>query len=271
MTQPTLDPVEAFISTLSATRPDSPTACAGWTVHEVVAHLTAALEEVAELIEDALEDRPSRPTREFEEREAPFRALPDDELRAELPAMLGRVAVAIGGLSARGPEASFEFTGRPFTVTQLHTHAASEFSLHRWDMCGDDAISDSLLSAPGLTDHAVAVLNTLPMLYEAPGWRITRGGLPKNTTIVLRSPDRPDIALIADDGPERLEQSHNGPLAGDMIIETDAANRLLTLWGRFSPARPITVTGDPTLLHAVAATLWPDVITRPDLDAAFNA
>jgi hypothetical protein len=43
-----------------------------------------------------------------------------------------------------------------------------------------------------------------------------------------------------------------------VIVETDAVNRLLTLWGRRSANRPITVTGDPALWPAVAATLWED-------------
>jgi hypothetical protein len=258
------DPVEAFIATLSTTRPDAPTACVLWTAHEVTAHLAAALEEIAELIEDVLNDQPNRPTRGFDEREAPFRLLPDDGLRSTLPEMLTRANRAMSALADRGPDASFEFFGRPFTTAQLQRHAGSEFSLHRWDICGDDKIGEVLLSPPELTSHAVDVLNTLPMLDEAPGKRVARGGL-GNATIVLRSPGQPDVALLGGDGAARFELSVGASLTGDLVLETDAVNRLLTLWGRFSPNRRISASGDTTLVQVAAATLWPDTASKPNL------
>lgn len=264
MTHPAPNPVDAFIATLEATRPDAPTACVLWTAHEVTAHLAAALEETAELVEDVLTDQPNRPTRGFDEREAPYRALPDDELRTTLPQMVTRAMTALTALSGRGPDASFEFFGRPFTAAQLQTHAGSEFSLHRWDICGDDPIGDELLSAPEVTAHAVDVLNTLPMLDETPAKRVARGGL-TNATVVLRSPGQPDVALISDDDGARFALSDGAPLAGDVVLETDAVNRLLTLWGRFSSNRPITATGDATVLSAATDTLWPDTASKPHL------
>jgi hypothetical protein len=264
MTHLAPNPVEAFITTLDTTRPDAPTACVLWTAHEVTAHLAAALEETAELVEDVLNDQPNRPTRGFDEREAPYRALSDDELRSALPRMATRANTALSALAELGPDASFEFFGRPFTAAQLLRHAASEFGLHRWDICGDDEIGGELLSAPELTSHAVDVLNTLPMLDEAPAKRVARGGL-TNATIVLRSPGQPDVALISDDGAPRFELSDGGPLAGDLVLETDAVNRLLTLWGRFSPNRTISACGDTTLVSVAAGTLWPDTASQPDL------
>ncbi len=259
MTHPAPNPVEAFIATLDATRPDAPTACVLWNAHEVTAHLAAALEETAELVEDVLDDHPNRPTRGFDQREAPYRALPDDELRRTLPQQVARAMTA---LTDRGPDESFEFFGRPFTAAQLRTHAGSEFSLHRWDICGDDLIGDELLSAPEVTSHAVDVLNTLPMLDEAPAKRVSRGGL-TNATIAMRSPGQPDVALISSDGGARFTLSDGASLTGDLVLKTDAVNRLLTLWGRFSPNRTISASGDTTLLSAAAETLWPDTASKP--------
>ena len=264
MPNPAPNPVEAFITTLDTTRPDAPTACVLWTAHEVTAHLAAALEETAELVEDVLNEQPNRPTRGFDEREAPYRALPDDDLRSTLPQMVTRANTALSALAEQGPDASFEFFGRPFTAAQLQRHAGSEFSLHRWDICGDDEIGEELLSAPELTAHAVDVLNTLPMLDEAPAKRVARGGL-SNATIVLRSPGQPDVALVSGDGAAHFELSDGAPITGDLVLRTDAVNRLLTLWGRYSPNRTISASGDTTLLSVATATLWPDTASQPHL------
>jgi hypothetical protein len=64
--------------------PDAPTACTQWTAHEVAAHLAAGVEECNGLVGDALAGRPTRDTRSFAEREAPYLALPDEKLRLRL-------------------------------------------------------------------------------------------------------------------------------------------------------------------------------------------
>src|SRR5205085_4474731 len=88
----------AFYDVLKDTPPEAPTACAGWTAHELVAHLTAGAEEMADLVERTLRDAPERPTRGFEEREAPWRAVPDDELRSALLGQGGRLMAALDEL-----------------------------------------------------------------------------------------------------------------------------------------------------------------------------
>jgi hypothetical protein len=71
-------------------------------------------------------------------------------------------------LSVRGPDATYQFIGRPFSAALAHTHGRSETAIHRWDIAGEDETSTKLLSAPELTGHAVEILNTLPILCEAP-------------------------------------------------------------------------------------------------------
>jgi hypothetical protein len=57
----TPSPIAAFLSTLNSLPADAPTACEGWTAHEVAAHLAAGIEEVAELVEDTVNmPRPAR-------------------------------------------------------------------------------------------------------------------------------------------------------------------------------------------------------------------
>jgi Mycothiol maleylpyruvate isomerase N-terminal domain len=58
--------------------------CSGWSAHDLTAHVTAAAEERADLIDDHLAGKPSRATRSREVREPPFRAMPDAVLRERL-------------------------------------------------------------------------------------------------------------------------------------------------------------------------------------------
>lgn len=213
---------QALMATLDEMPPTSPTACAGWSAHDIAAHLAAGSKEIADLIENKLAGRPERPTRGFAEREAPFAALSSSELRKAMAAEGGRKQAASQAL-AETDEPSFQFTGRSFNVVQLSTHSRSEAALHRWDVAGDDDISEQLLTQPDLTRHAVDVLNTLPSLFEAPGWRVS----------------------------------------GDAIVSTDAANRLLTIRGRCSSERSLDIETDSIRPDIVNAILWPNAVSWP--------
>lgn len=260
----TASPAEsrAFMAALDEVEPDAATACADWTAHDLVAHLAAGAQEIAELIEDQVASRPPRPTRAFHEREVPFVELADDQLRHALVDQTRRKVAATRALAAQGANATFVFTGRSFTAAQMETHSRSEAALHRWDLVGEDAQGDAMLAQPELTRHAVDVLNTMPVLAEAPGARADVGGL-FHTRVVLRSPDQSDVVLIADTNGARFELIAGGPADGDAVVATDAVNRFLTLWGRRSSRREITITADPGLWSPVAGTLWSSAVRWP--------
>ena len=80
-----------FLDALTDVRPDDTTHCRGWTVHDLTAHLAAGSAEIADLAEEACRGAASRPTRGFDEREAPFRALDPLALRDELVAEAERI------------------------------------------------------------------------------------------------------------------------------------------------------------------------------------
>lgn len=243
-----------LMKTLVDADPATPTACTQWTVHDLVAHLAAGAKENADLVEDALAGRPARPTRGFVEREAAFVAMPDAQLREELIAQSQRKLAAVQQLSDRGPGATYPFTGRPFSAALAYTHGRSEAAIHRWDITGDDEISMELLAAPELTTHAVEILNTLPILSEAPLSR-ARAAHVDNLRIVLRSPGQPDVVM--DINPDSAQFELAGQSAdGDAVVETDAAHRLLAVWGRRAPDHPVTITADPTKWARVAKVLW---------------
>ena len=246
---------QALLATLDEVASTAPTACAGWSAHNIAAHLAAGSKEIADLIEDKLAGRAERPTRGFSEREAPFIALADDELRHAMATQGQRKLAAVAAL-ADSDDPAFQFTGRSFTVAQLFTHSRSEAALHRWDVAGDDDLSDRLLTQAELTRHAVDVLNSLPSLWEAPGWRAEHAGVTDRLRIVLRSPDTADIVYERTPHGARFEIIDDGPASGDALVSTDAANRLLTIWGRRSIERPLTLDTDSISPDTVESILW---------------
>jgi uncharacterized protein (TIGR03083 family) len=252
----------AMMATVEDTAPTAPTACAGWTAHDIVAHLAAGSKEIADLIEEKLAGSAPRPTHGFGSREAPFQALPDNELRAAWSRQNQRKTEAVAALAALGPEATFEFTGTTLTAAQISIHSRSEAAIHRWDIAGEDAVSASLLSQPELTAHAVTVLNAMPVLLESSRERMKHAGR-YPLSIVLRSPDRPDVILVADsDGNAGFELAERSA-DGDAVIEVDAAARLLTIWGRRSSIRSERVIADEATQHVIETVLWPDAVHWP--------
>jgi hypothetical protein len=255
---------QALVAALEEVGPRAPTACTGWTAHELVAHMAAGAKENADLIEDKLAGRPRRATRGFAEREAPFVALDDGPLRKALATQGARKRAAVDAL-ADTDDPVFEFTGRDFSVTQTVTHTRSEAALHRWDLVGDDDISDLLLAQPELTAHAVEILNTLPMLHEAPGCRSDHAGITGDLRIVLRSPGTDDITYARTPRGSRFV-IEDGPAAGDALVTTDAANRLLALWGRRSNERHLSIETDSVAAKTVTSVLWPSATPWPRSD-----
>jgi uncharacterized protein (TIGR03083 family) len=248
------------MATLDGVAPSAPTACAGWTAHHIVAHLAAGSKEIADLIEQKLAGQPDRPTRAFEEREVPFRALPADELRAAWLSQIQRKTEAQNALAEAAGDATFLFTGTGLTAAQIVTHSRSEAAVHRWDISGSDDVSDELLAQPELTRHAVAVLNSMTVLNESAATRIAQcRRLPLR--IVMRAQGQPDVVLAADAGRNaRFELVDEGTADGDAVVSADAAHRLLILWGRRPTKRPMTIQADKAVSDAVAGVLWPNAI-----------
>ncbi len=170
------DAAEAFLQALENVEANQVTACEGWTVHELVAHCTAGPAERTRIIEAVLAGEPSPITRGFEEREAPFRSLPHDQLRARLGIELKRFNEANQRL-AEQEESTVTFTGWTLTSMELATHGRSELALHLWDFAGDCVATRQLLAQPDLTEHVLKVFRALPQLREAPAQRTQRAGL----------------------------------------------------------------------------------------------
>jgi uncharacterized protein (TIGR03083 family) len=241
----------ALLAAIDDLSPSAPTACAGWTAHDIVAHLAAGAKELADLIEEKLDGRPERPTRGFEPREAPFRALSHDELRDRLVSESVRKLAAYDALR-QIEDPTIAFTGTRISVDELETHSRSEASIHRWDLVGDDDASEVLLAPPELTEHAVRVLNRMPILDESGQALAARAAITLTAPIriVFRSPDRIDVVFTASDGGGRFELADGDPATADAVVTTDPVDRLLVLWGRRSAHRSLEVSGAPAVVAA---------------------
>jgi hypothetical protein len=232
-----------FFTTLLATPPTRLTNCRGWTAHELTAHLAAGAAEEADLIEAHLAGAPARPTRGHEERESPYRALPDPELRDQLVANGVRLATALQHLAAEEAP-KVDFTGRPMGAADFAMHSRSECAIHRWDLVGRDDIGWRMLAQPSLTNHALTVLTSMSTLPEAPANRIPAGAQTPATRLVLRSEPHDDVIVTLEAGSVSMECV---PLdASKPDVELDPSARLLLLWGRREPTAPID-------LHATGA------------------
>lgn len=245
---PAQEAFTAFVRTLQSTDPHAPTRCAGWTVHELTAHLAAGSAEIADLIELELDGAPTRPTRDFEEREAPYRALTPKKLRRAFFRQALRVTVAVERLSQAGPNRSVTFTGAPLNAPTLLLHSESELVLHRWDIVGNDQISIRALSDPRFGVHAATTVAAMqPNVFPA------RAG--EYTTVILRSPSTTDVAVTGGSITTIGPAPHD---PGYAVVECHPAARTLLLWGRNpQPGLPEPV-GDPEAVAAVTTMLRPD-------------
>jgi hypothetical protein len=230
-----INETQAFLETLDRLPPNALTACAGWTVHDITAHVAAGADEIARLFEAYGEGLPVPPTRTFDEREPEYRAMDDAALRKRLFTASMRMGSAMQAVFAREPDAVIPFTGQPMTAAAFAMHSRSECAIHRWDMVGDDEVSWKLLSQPEITAHAVNVL--APMLFSrgCGAGLAPAGGFEAR----IRATGQPDLLVRRDNAGPQLSLE---PDDGSPAIETDAAARLLFIWGR----RP----GDPSRIRS---------------------
>ncbi len=141
--------LRALLTALHRVRPDDPTQCEEWSAHDLVAHLAAGSREMAELLESPT----PRATREFTEREEPYRRMSDRSLRRAFVVEGLRLISAI-----ERRRAPVEFTGATLSVNQVVAHVRSELVLHRFDLTGGDRIDRVALSDPALAKHARTVV-----------------------------------------------------------------------------------------------------------------
>ncbi|MGW5432507.1 hypothetical protein ACWET9_35760 [Streptomyces sp. NPDC004059] len=188
----TLPELAPFVHAVRARRPDDGTWCEAWTVRDVLIHQTGNAEELARVLRAFLDGSPVE-TRGFD-REAPFRRLSDSELWATFPFFA--------------------------------EHMREELILHRWDLTGDDRTAVRALDEPWMTEHSVVSVGRPLLARGGAGLDLGPGGRIEGC---LRTPGTDDIVVAADaDGGSIRFAAPEGPAT----IESDAATRVLLLWGR---------------------------------------
>jgi uncharacterized protein (TIGR03083 family) len=234
---------QPFVDAVQQRRPETGTWCEAWTVRDIVAHQAGNAEELARVLGARLEGEPVG-TRGFEEREGPLRALNDADLwdaLLERMALLNEVTMAAEEVPA---DTDVAWTGRTMKVPWFAEHMREELVLHGWDITGDCDIPAALevaLAEPWMTTHSVVAVGR-PLLAKG----AKELGPDERIEARLRVPDTDDVVVSADADHTTVGFAD---AVGPATLETDAAARVLLLWGR----RP----GDPSRIcsRAGAETL----------------
>ena len=231
---------DAFLTTIQDLRPTALTACNGWSVHHIGAHVAASYDEAAQHVEAYGEGRPLGSTRSWEEREPPYRDLTPAQLLARLEHAEERMRRAVLSVLANEPDAELWWTGRVMRVDAFLYHLRTECAIHRWDMTGDDDVSLHLLTEPDLFVHSVTSVGAKPLCARGLALDALRG---RPLTARVRSDTQPDLLIHAENAIPAFDLT--APV-GDALIEGDQAARTLLLWGRkpSPPTRLVAVGPD---------------------------
>jgi Mycothiol maleylpyruvate isomerase N-terminal domain len=226
---------EAFIAAVNAADPARVTACDGWTVHEIAAHVAGIAVEVIRHLEPFLQGDPVPQTRSFEEREAPLQATDHPALLARVEHEEERMRRLVDDVLHGDPDAVIPWTGRQMAVAKFIPHLRNEHALHRWDVMGDDRLSLELLGNPDLVGHSVGELGRI--LLNAGREHDPEPG--QDLRVVLHAAGSRDLYVSVDGDAARLCWAADGATgagAGDEAagarLELDAAARHLFIWGR---------------------------------------
>jgi hypothetical protein len=234
---------QPFIDAVQQRSPDTGTWCEAWTVRDIVIHQAGNALELARVLGGHLAGEPVA-TRGFEEREGPLRAMNDSDLWAAFHTnmeLLNEVAEAGDDVS---PDTDVAWTGRTMKVPWFAEHMREELVLHGWDITGDDAAAQARLAEPWMTTHSVVAVGK-PLL--AKGVKQLRSGERIEARLRVAIDDAADDVVLdadADRTTIRLAEPDGSP-----TLETDAAARVLLLWGRrpADPSRICSRVGPETL------------------------
>ncbi|MFF3912115.1 maleylpyruvate isomerase N-terminal domain-containing protein [Streptomyces sp. NPDC001852] len=240
----TLPELAPFVHAVQGRRRDDGTWCEAWTVRDVLIHQTGNAEELARVLRAFHAGAPVE-TRGFD-RETPFRRMSDSELWATFLNRCEQLTeVAAAAEQDLAPDTEVMWTGRSVTVPFFAEHMREELILHRWDLTGDDRTAVQALNEPWMTEHSVVSVGR-PLLEKGrSGLELGPDGRVEGR---LRTPGMDDVVVSADAGGGSIRLA--AP-EGPATIESDAAVRVLLLWGR----RP----ADPNRWHSSAG---PETLRR---------
>jgi hypothetical protein len=124
MTSTTWPEAEAFVAAVRRTPADAVTIAAGWTAHDVLAHVLAGGAELARLLDAHLKGELVPPTQTFEQREPAFRALSYEQLTDVLAA--GGLKQPLDEMANRNTGAALDFTSHEIVFPDPDAAVAGE-------------------------------------------------------------------------------------------------------------------------------------------------
>lgn len=190
--------------------------CPGWTVADLVAHLTAVHWSWATVVEELRQEQ----VRDRTER------VGEDELVAagrEQAARLVRV------LAAADPEAGCWTWAAQKDVAFVLRHQVQEAAVHHWDAA--DAVGAAWAMDPAAAADAVSEFLTFSVSTDAANYGAEDGSAPLAGRLVLRATDTGDAWSVTDGGaPSALAWTGGGE--GGAAVEAPAADLLLWLFRR---------------------------------------
>jgi hypothetical protein len=217
---------DAFLASIDAAAPEVISACEGWTTHEIAAHVTGIAIEVTRHLQPYVEGEPVPKTRNFEEREAPLQALGHAELLKRLDSEESQMRRLVGEVLDREPDAVIPWTGRRMAVAKFVPHLRNEHALHRWDVAGDDDISQQLLGQDALVDHSVVELGRILLVAG----RKRDPDPDTDFRVRLRSDGHRDMRVLVEGGTATLAWADDA--TDEPWIELDPPARHVFMWGR---------------------------------------
>jgi hypothetical protein len=220
---------DAFLATVDTAAPEAVSACDGWTTHEIAAHVTGIAVEVVRHLEPYLQGDAVPATRSFEEREASLLALGHAELLKRLEADEDRMRRLVADVLDREPDAVIPWTGRHMAVAKFVPHLRNEHALHRWDVAGDDDVSDRLLGSEDLIEHSVGELGQILLVAG----RRHDPDPDSDFRVRLHSPGHHDLLVLVEAGTATLawaDEDHT--TMGEPWLDIDPAARHVVIWGR---------------------------------------
>ena len=237
--------LDAVVETLKDVDFRQATRCREWTAQDVAAHLAAGADEIGRHLQAHADEAPVPETRGLAEREEPLRRLSPDALFATLESRTQRLKELLQRTAGHA-DSEIAWASRQVPIGFFRMHVRSEAAIHRWDVLGDDAFGNRLLSDRALTAHAVSSLGPLLLLRGS--------ATPRDFTVPLRSPGEPDVVVSRANGSTQIHIADPDPTVD--AIECDAAARLLLLWGRDpSPPQRIQVYVSSAVYVAVRQAL----------------
>lgn len=239
-----------LVATIRRVDLDAPTACEGWTVRELLAHLAAGSEEIAELGSQALAGQPVRPTRGFGPREAPYRTMGAGSLRRAFVVQSMRATNVLTALRRR--RLDVPFTGAELSARSLAAHGAAELAIHHWDITGTTPRLRTALSERWMVDHVVDVVAHMRPAVMPYQLRSRRHSDPP---VLLRASAEGHHDLLLHGGELRRVA---GADASTHVVTLDPAARLLVVWGR----EPDSTLGPPEGGPDAVAAAWQAFVVR---------